>query len=130
MSNSVWASRPSFSAKRKASDTAIIDTPRIMLLQILAACPLPAGPACTMVLPICSRIGLARPNAAALPPTIKVRLAACAPAMPPDTGASSMARPLASAAAETARAVSTSMVEESTSSVPGATLAMTPCGSR
>ena len=89
-----------------------------MLLQILAAWPLPAPPAWTMVLPMVSRIGLARSKAASLPPTMKVSVPACAPPTPPDTGASSMARPLAAAAAATARAVSTSMVEESISSVP------------
>ena len=120
MSNSFCASRPSFSASTNASDTAIIDTPRIMLLQIFAAWPLPGPPACTMVLPIVSRIGLARAKAASLPPTMKVSVPACAPPTPPDTGASSMARPFGSAAAATARAVSTSMVEQSISSVPGA----------
>src|SRR6186997_2068206 len=60
MSNSFCLSSPSFSASRKASDTAIIEMPRIMLLQIFAACPLPGPPACTMVLPICCRIDSGR----------------------------------------------------------------------
>ena len=55
MSNSFWASSPSFSASTKASDTAIIEMPRIMLLQIFAAWPVPAPPAWTMVLPIASQ---------------------------------------------------------------------------
>ena len=48
---------------------------------------------------------------------MKVSVPACAPPVPPDTGASSIARPFFSAAAATARALSTSMVEESISSV-------------
>src|SRR5438552_3865482 len=130
MSNSFCASRPSFSASTKASQTAIIDAPRIMLLQVLAACPLPAAPACTTALPIAEKIGCARANACALPPTMKVSVAACAPATPPETGASSIARPLLSAAPATARAVSTSIVEQSISKVPGTALATTPSSPR
>src|ERR1700687_3440711 len=64
MSKSFCLSRPSFSASTKASETAIIEMPRIMLLQIFAACPAPAPPACTIVFPIFSRIGLGFPTAA------------------------------------------------------------------
>src|SRR5262249_48857689 len=83
MSNSFCLSSPSFSASTKASDTAIIETPRIMLLQIFAACPLPAPPACTMVLPIFSRIESARSNARSGPPTMKLSVPAAAPPTPP-----------------------------------------------
>jgi hypothetical protein len=55
MSKSFCASRPSFSASTKASEVAIIEMPRIMLLQIFAAWPLPGPPAWTMVLPMASR---------------------------------------------------------------------------
>ena len=47
-----------------------------MLLQIFAACPLPAPPACTMVLPIACRIESARSKARSLPPTMKVSVPA------------------------------------------------------
>ena len=47
---------------------------------------------------------------------MNVRVPFCAPMVPPETGASSIARPAASAAAVTARALSTSMVEQSISS--------------
>ena len=57
-------------------------------------------------------------KACTLPPTMKVSVAAVAPPTPPDTGASSIMRPFFSAAPATARAVSTSMVEQSISSVP------------
>src|SRR4051794_37060824 len=43
-SNSAWCDSPSFSARVKASQTPIIEMPRIMLLQIFAACPAPASP--------------------------------------------------------------------------------------
>ena len=97
-----------------------------MLLQIFAACPLPAPPACTMVLPIFCRIDSARVKACALPPTMKVSVAALAPPTPPETGASSINSPFCSAAPATARAVSTSMVEQSISSVPALAFSMMP----
>src|SRR6266566_3040901 len=93
MSNKVWAGSPSFSASAKPSHTAIIEAARIMLLQILAVWPLPAGPAWTIVFPIALRIGSARAKAAASPPTIKVSVPASAPMTPPETGASSIAKP-------------------------------------
>src|SRR5262245_66386850 len=73
ISKSFCASRPSFPARLNASQTAIIDTPRIMLLQILAAWPAPEPPACTMVLPIAARIGFAFSNAISLPPRSEER---------------------------------------------------------
>ena len=57
---------------------------------------------------------------------MKVSVAASAPVTPPDTGASSMAKPRSAAAACTARALSTSMVELSISTVPWSAAAMTP----
>ncbi len=57
---------------------------------------------------------------------MKVSVAAVAPPTPPDTGASSIMRPFCSAAAATARAVSTSMVEQSINSVPGLALSIAP----
>jgi predicted dinucleotide-binding enzyme len=53
-------------------------------------------------------------------------VAAVAPPTPPDTGASSIVRSFCSAAPATARAVSTSMVEQSTSSVPALAFSMAP----
>ena len=61
---------------------------------------------------------------------MKVSVPAVAPPTPPDTGASSISRPLFSAAAATARAVSTSMVEQSISSVPALAFSMMPPGPR
>src|SRR6185503_15140535 len=88
-SNIACAESPSFSARRNASDTAIIDTPRIMLLQILAACPAPTSPQWMTRLPTTpSRNGLAASNAALLPPHMMVSVPALAPLTPPETGAS------------------------------------------
>ena len=101
-----------------------------MLLQIFAAWPLPGPPACTMVLPMASRIDERASKARALPPTMKVSVPACAPPTPPETGASIISMSFASAAADTVRAVSTSMVEQSISSVPGLAVAITPSGPR
>src|SRR4029453_16884018 len=126
MSKSFCASRPSFLARLKASQTAIIDTPSIILLQILAACPAPALPACTMVLPIAASIGFDFSKAISLPPTMNVSVAASAPATPPDTGASTIRSSLTWAAAATARADSTAMVEQSISSAPSGAEASPP----
>src|SRR5438045_2810894 len=105
MSNRVWAGRPSFSPSAKPSQTAIIEAPRIILLQILAVCPLPDGPAWTIVRPIACRIGSPRANAPASPPTIKVRLPASAPMTPPETGPASLLTPDSAAPRAAPRAV-------------------------
>ena len=88
----------------------------IMLLQIFTACPAPGPPAWKMFLPIASSTDLPRAKASSVPPTMKVSVPFCAPAVPPETGASSIASPAVSAAAVTVRALSTSMVEQSISS--------------
>src|SRR3546814_18149442 len=62
--NSTCGSRPSVSPRLKASATAIIEMLRIMLLQILAAWPLPGPPAWTMVRPMDSNSGLPLAKAA------------------------------------------------------------------
>ena len=126
MSKSFWASSPSFSASAKPSHTAIIEIPRIMLLQIFAAWPAPTEPAWTMVLPIFSRIGRARAKASASPPTMKVSVPAAAPPTPPDTGASTKAKPFSAATFATERAVSTWMVELSMKRAPGAAWTKAP----
>jgi hypothetical protein len=67
-SNIACRSRPSLSASAKASQVAIIVTPRIMLLQILAACPLPEGPQWTARAPMTSKSGSALAKASACRP--------------------------------------------------------------
>ena len=57
---------------------------------------------------------------------MKVSVPAAAPPTPPDTGASSETAPLAAASAWALRAESTSMVEQSISSVPGRATATMP----
>src|SRR3979490_799355 len=71
-SNSAWCDRPSFSAREKGSPRAIMETARIMLLQIFAACPAPAAPQCTIFLPMLSRTGLAAAKALSSPPHTNV----------------------------------------------------------
>src|SRR3546814_9518672 len=58
MSYKVCGSRPSFCAMAKVSHVATIVAPSSMLLQIFAACPLPASPAWMTVLPMADKIGL------------------------------------------------------------------------
>ena len=64
-SNIALRSRPIRSASAKASQTPIIEMPSTMLLQILAACPEPAGPQRTIFLPIAARNGPAGSGQAA-----------------------------------------------------------------
>jgi hypothetical protein len=61
---------------------------------------------------------------------MKVSVPALAPPTPPETGASIIDRPRAAASLATARAVSTSMVEESISSAPAFARAMMPASPR
>src|SRR5882757_10158860 len=90
-----------------------MEIPRIMLLQILAACPAPAPPQCTIFLPMFSSTGLAAANALSSPPHMKVKVAPLAPPVPPETGASTDAVPCFAASACACLALSTSMVEQS-----------------
>ena len=95
-----------------------MEMPRIMLLQILAACPAPASPQWTIFLPMASRIGFADAKALASPPAMKVSVAPLAPPVPPETGASTDGRPCAAARPCALRALSTSMVEQSIINAP------------
>ena len=54
-----------------------------MLLQIFATWPEPDGPQCTIFSPITSKYGLAAANAAASPPTMKVKVPRTAFFTPP-----------------------------------------------
>ena len=103
----------------KVSQVATMVAPSSMLLQILAAWPLPAPPAWMTALPMAERMGLARSKAASAPPTMKVSVPPLAAAMPPETGASTMSKPRSVAASITRRAVATSMVEQSRNKAPG-----------
>ncbi|MNE64312.1 hypothetical protein D3C80_1597200 [compost metagenome] len=89
-----------------------------MLLHILAICPAPSAPAWNRFCPMQASTGLAASKSALSPPTIKVRVPAAAPATPPETGASRKRMPRAFAAAPTARAEATSMVEQSITRPP------------
>src|ERR1700742_5403267 len=95
-----------------------MDTPRIMLLQILPPAPAPAPPQCTIFLPMFSSTGFAAANALSSPPHMKVRVAPLAPPVPPDTGASTDAMPCLAASARACLELSTSMVEQSIIRLP------------
>ncbi|MCY1365458.1 hypothetical protein D9M69_523040 [compost metagenome] len=113
-------SRPLATPNAMDSAVPIICTASNWLLHTLATWPAPSGPAWKMFLPMASNIGRAFSSAAASPPTMKVRVPAAAPAVPPDTGASSSSMPRALAAACTLRADSGAMVEHSSTRLPGA----------
>ncbi len=109
-----------------ASATPIIEIPSSILLATLATWPLPLSPQCTMFLPMALRIGCTKSNSAWLPPTIKVRVPAAAPVVPPETGASIIEWPAACAALATSRALWGSMVEQSIRCVALASWANSP----
>ena len=71
-----------------------------------------------MFLPMACSTGRARSSAATSPPTMKVSVPAAAPATPPDTGASSIARPRSAAALATRCALAGAMVLQSMTSAP------------
>src|SRR5688572_20119041 len=79
-----------------------------------------------MLAPIFSSTGRARSRSFASPPTMKVSVPAMAPPVPPETGASIMAMPLAAAASATLREVAAAMVLLSMTSVPAAMLSSRP----
>src|SRR5216117_3194917 len=95
-----------------------METASTMLLQILAACPAPAPPQCTIFLPMFSSTGLAAANDLSSPPHMKVNVAPLAPPVPPDTGASTESMPCLAANTCACLELSTSMVEQSMISVP------------
>ena len=83
-----------------------------------------------MFLPMPCSTGRARSSASAAPPTMKVSVPAAAPATPPDTGASIIARPLAVAAAATFCAEAGAMVLQSMISAPGSITPISPSSPR
>ncbi len=89
-----------------------------MLLQILAAWPAPASPARMTFRAMGASVSRTASKSSAAQPTMKARVPASAPTVPPETGASAMRKPAAAASAATARADSTSMVEQSIRRAP------------
>ena len=126
MPASTCVSMPSASPRAMASLTPTMLIPSSRLLQILAICPVPTSPQCTMLRPICASTGCRVANNSGLAPTMKVSVPAWAPPVPPDTGASATATPCLAAAAATSRMVCGSMVLQSTAGTPLPMPASTP----
>jgi hypothetical protein len=118
MPASAWRSTPSLMPRFMASLTPTMEMASKRLLQILATCPAPGPPQLTTFLPMCwSSVVLARSkSAASRAPTMNVSVPSRAPLTPPDTGASTSARPVACAALEILCDSDGLTVEESTSS--------------
>ena len=76
---------------------------------------------------IASSTGCALANAASDPDAITVIVPACAPALPPDTGASSIRNPAAAIFGSSARAASGAMVAQHRITAPFASFARQPC---
>ena len=79
-------------------------------LTILVSSPAPLGPMRVTARANAMATGLACSKAAASPPHITVSTPFCAPASPPDTGASTKCRPRERAAAASSRATSAEAV--------------------
>ena len=123
---STWVSMPSASPNAIASLTPTMLMPSSRLLQILAICPVPTSPQCTMLRPICASTGCRVANSSGVAPTMKVNVPAPAPPVPPETGASAITTPCLAAAAATSRMVCGSMVLQSTAGTPLPMPASTP----
>ena len=81
-----------------------------------------------MVRPIAVRTGRARSTSAASPPTKIVSVAFLAPSLPPETGASTIARSRSARRSAKSQLPDGAMVEQSTMSVPGRAPSATPSG--
>ena len=92
-SRSTRGSAPSFVPNTAASIAAAAWTPTRSWLTSLTTWPAPAGPHSLMFLPNARNTGSARSKAACAPPTITVNVPACAPAGPPEIGASMNSAP-------------------------------------
>src|SRR5665811_359105 len=98
ISQKTCLSRPSLSARTAPSAQPARLMNSIRLLQIFAACPVVAPPVGMMLADMGSMNPLASLTALSSPPTMKVRVPAAAPLMPPETGASTKRKPAPAAA--------------------------------
>ena len=96
-------------------------------LTILVCWPAPAGPWCTIVLPMTSKRGRKASTTSFSPPIMIDSRASCAPTSPPETGASTAWTFLARAAWSISIARAGSLVVMSTRTVPGFAPASVPC---
>ena len=90
--------------------------------------PKPSGPSSVIVLPIAWKIGSAASNTALSPPTMIESAPSIAPFSPPDTGASSIATPLASSALPIFCDTMGEIVDMSRKIRPGRAPSMMPSG--
>ena len=95
---------------------------------IFVCCPAPAPPCLTITLPIACQHGFRASTTSASPPIIIDSRASCAPTSPPETGASTLATPLAFAASWISTANDGSLVVMSTSTLPASQPARAPSG--
>src|SRR6266849_1294924 len=118
-SSTTRGSAPSFAPNTAASAMAAVCTPTRSWLISFTTCPAPAGPQSLMFLPKARNTGRARSNAPWSPPTITVSVPACAPAGPPETGASRNSAPRSRPIAAQRRLCATLTVEWSAYICPG-----------
>ena len=99
-----------------------------MLLISLATEPMPISPQCTTSPLNDFSSGSWASNVAVSPPTMMTMVPSLARAVPPETGASSMAMPFACMPSAQRRAVAGALVDRSIYVVPGLAFAAMPCG--
>ena len=129
ITSSTWVmSSPAFWPKAMASLRPCTRPAMQTWLTILVSWPAPLSPISVKALEKAMPTGLMLSNAAASPPHITVRMPFCAPAWPPDTGASMKCSPSCLAAAWSSRATSAEAVVWSTITAPGFMPAKAPSG--
>ena len=109
-----------------ASATATVLTCTSMLLTSFMASPLPSGPTWKVRLPIALNRSSHLATTSLSPPTITDSSPDCARPVPPLTGASTMAMPLALSCSASSRAAKGSMVDMQTTMWPGLAPLMMP----
>src|SRR5262245_1420712 len=112
-------STPFTAAKSIASATPWTLTTCATWLQSLVTCPAPCPPIWRTCLPSRASSGFTRAKTSGRPPTMIARVAACAPAGPPETGASRCSRSRALSFAAISRVATGDTVAMSTTTVPG-----------
>ena len=119
-------SRPARWPNATASDRPCTRPAIQIWFTILASCPAPLSPSRVTARAKAWATGWAAAKAAASPPHMTVSMPFCAPAWPPDTGASTNCRPSAAAAAFSSRATLAEAVVWSTKMVPACMPAKAP----
>ena len=109
-----FGSSPALTPMTIASEAIASDVAESRLLASFITCAMPGFSPITKTRPNIASSGFTRSSAAGSPDAMTASVPLLAPAMPPDTGASTMAMSLRASASATARVVGRPVVERST----------------